>query len=117
VSGAFAEYIRVPAEWAVHLPNGISLKEAMIIGTAGYTAALALYKLEQNGQNPEMGEVVVTGASGGVGSMAVSILNKAGYKVIASSGKTEEHQWLQRIGAKRTVNREEVNDSSEKPLL
>lgn len=115
--GGFAEYISVPAGWVVPLPDTMSLKEAMIIGTAGYTAALALHKMEQNGQHPDLGEVVVTGASGGVGSMAVSLLYRAGYRVIASSGKQEHYAWLQSLGAKRCVNREEVNDESGRPLL
>ncbi len=115
--GGFAEYIRVPAGWVVPLPEGLSLEEAMIMGTAGYTAALALYKMEVNGQEPGMGEIVVTGASGGVGSMAVSILKKAGYRVIASSGKSEHYTWLHEIGAKRCINREEILDHTGKPLV
>jgi len=115
--GGFAEYISVPGDWIVPLPDGMTLKEAMVMGTAAYTAALALHKMEICGQNPEMGEVVVTGASGGVGSMAVSILKKKGYRVIASSGKTEYYDWLKEIGAKRCVNREEVSDESGRPLL
>ncbi len=115
--GGFAEYISVPAAWVVPLPKGLSLKDSMIIGTGGFTAALALYKMEMNGQQPEMGEVLVTGASGGVGSMAVAILKKAGYSVIASSGKTEHYTWLHSIGAKRCINRAEVNDTTGRPLL
>jgi putative YhdH/YhfP family quinone oxidoreductase len=115
--GGFAEYISVPAEWVVPLPDSLSLKEAMIMGTAAFTAALALHKMEQNGQSPDLGEVVVTGASGGVGSMAVAILARRGYRVIASSGKQEYYDWLKQLGAKRCVNREEVNDDSGKPLL
>jgi len=115
--GGFAEYISVPGDWIVPLPSGMVLKEAMVMGTAAYTAALALHKMEICGQNPEMGEVVVTGASGGVGSMAVSILKKKGYRVIASSGKTEYYDWLKEIGAKRCINREEVIDESGRPLL
>lgn len=115
--GGFAEYISVPPAWVVPLPKNLTLKEAMIIGTAGFTAALALYKMEVNGQEPLNGEVVVTGASGGVGSMAVAILHKAGYRVIASSGKQEHYGWLKSLGAKRCVNREEVNDNSGRPLL
>jgi putative YhdH/YhfP family quinone oxidoreductase len=115
--GGFAEYISVPAAWVVPLPKGLTLKDAMIIGTGGFTAALSLYKMEINGQHPDMGEVVVTGASGGVGSMAVAILKKAGYSVIASSGKTEHYTWLHSIGAKRCINRDEVNDTTGKPLL
>jgi len=115
--GGFAEYISVPGEWVIPLPEALDLREAMVIGTGGFTAALALYKMEMNGQHPEMGEVVITGASGGVGSMAVAIMKSAGYTVIASSGKTEHYPWLKKIGAKRCVNREEVSDTSGKPLI
>ncbi|MGB6036462.1 MAG: YhdH/YhfP family quinone oxidoreductase [Cryomorphaceae bacterium] len=115
--GGFAEYISVPAGWVVPLPEGLTLKDAMIMGTAAFTAALALHKMEKSGQNPEMGELVVTGASGGVGSMAVAILAKRGYRVIASSGKQEHYAWLKSIGAKRCISREEASDESGKPLL
>lgn len=115
--GGFAEYISVPAGWVVPLPEGLTLKDAMIMGTAAFTAALALHKMEKSGQNPEMGELVVTGASGGVGSMAVAILAKRGYRVIASSGKQEHYAWLKSIGAKRCISREEANDESGRPLL
>lgn len=91
--GGFGEYIRVPAAWVVPLPQTLDLRKAMILGTAGFTAALALYKMELAGQRPEMGEVVVTGATGGVGSMAVAIFSKAGYSVVASTGKEQEHDY------------------------
>lgn len=115
--GGFAQYISVPSAWVIPLPENLNLKESMIIGTAGYTAALALHKMELNGQKPKNGEVVVTGASGGVGSMAVTILHKAGYDVIASSGKQDQYAWLRSLGAKRCVNRKEVSDESGRPLL
>ncbi len=115
--GGFAEYIRVPAEWVVPLPPSMSLKEAMIIGTAGFTASLAIHKMQLAGQHPDMGEIAVTGASGGVGSMAVSILAKLGYRVMAASGKQEHYDWLESLGAKLCVSREEVDDKSDKPLL
>jgi putative YhdH/YhfP family quinone oxidoreductase len=115
--GGFAEYISVPSEWVIPLPEGMSLKESMIMGTGGFTAALALHKMETCGQTPDMGEVVVTGASGGLGSMAVAILHKRGYRVIASSGKQEHYAWLKSIGAKRCISREEVNDDSDRPLM
>ena len=115
--GGFAEYISVPAEWVVPLPDSMSLKDAMVMGTAAYTAALALHKMELCGQHPDMGEIVVTGASGGVGSMAIAILRKAGYRIIASSGKQEHYTWLRQLGAKKCINREEVSDESGKPLL
>ena len=115
--GGFAEYIRVPADWVVPLPEALTLKQSMVLGTGGYTAALALYKMEQSGQKPEMGKIVVTGATGGVGSMAVAILAKAGYDVIASTGKESAHEYLKQLGATDIVNRAEVDDESGKPLL
>ncbi len=115
--GGCGEYISVPAEWLVPLPKGISLRDSMAMGTAAYTAGLALYKMEMAGQTPEMGEIVVTGATGGVGSMAVAILAKAGYNVVASTGKQDKIFYLLEIGAKRCISREEVDDQSGKPLL
>ncbi|MFK7757132.1 MAG: YhdH/YhfP family quinone oxidoreductase [Flavobacteriales bacterium] len=115
--GGCAEYISVPAEWVVPLPDGISMKDSMVMGTAAYTAGLALYKMEAAGQTPDMGEIVVTGATGGVGSMAVAILAKAGYGVVASTGKKDKIFYLLEIGAKKCIGREEVDDKSGKPLL
>ncbi len=114
--GAFAEYIRVPAAWVVPKPKEISFQMSQQLGTAGFTAGLALYKMEMSGQKPELGKIVVTGASGGVGSLAVSILAKAGYHVIASSGKDAE-VYLKSLGAAEVVDREFVNDYSGRPLL
>jgi acrylyl-CoA reductase (NADPH) len=116
-AGGFGEHIRVPAGWCVPLPDGLTLEESMIHGSGGYTAALALYKMEQNGQKPEMGPICVTGATGGVGSLAVAILAQAGYEVIASTGKPEEHTYLQSLGSTEIIDRDEVNDESGKPLL
>lgn len=116
-SGGFQEYIRVPSAWVVPKPHHLSLKEAMVLGTAGFTAALSLYKMEKMGQNPDMGEVLVTGASGGVGSMAVGILSKAGYRVIASTGKDNAKEHLGKLGAHKIVPRSYVNDDSGRPLL
>jgi len=115
--GAFAEYIRVPAAWVVRLPAGLDLKEAMIVGTAGLTAGLGLHKLELMGQTPGQGPILVTGATGGVGSMAVGILAKAGYQVIASTGKEDINGFLQSLGASEVVDREYVNDDSSRPLI
>lgn len=115
--GAFAEYIRVPASWVVPLPAGLELLDSMIVGTAGLTAAIGLYKMEMMGQNPDQGPVVVSGASGGVGSMAVGILAKAGYQVIASSGKEDAHGYLEKLGANEIVDREFINDDSSRPLM
>lgn len=116
-SGGFAEYIRVPAGWVVPLPEGLSLAESMILGTGGFTAALALWKLERNGLQPDHGPVLVTGASGGVGSVAVALLHRAGYRVIASSGKAEAHDLLRRLGADEIVDRAAVDDQTGKALL
>jgi acrylyl-CoA reductase (NADPH) len=115
--GGMAEYIRVPGQWIVAKPTEYSLKECMIIGTAGFTAALALYKMQLLGQLPSAGPIVVTGATGGVGSMAVSILSKAGYEVIAVTGKTQVTEYLQHLGASKIMSREFVNDQSTKALL
>ena len=116
-NGAFAEYIRVPASWVVPLPHGLGLKESMIIGTAGITAGIGLYKMEKAGQHPDRGPIAVSGATGGVGSMAVGILAKAGYEVIASTGKTQEEAYLKAVGATTVVDREYLNDPSGRSLL
>lgn len=116
-SGGFQEYINVPAAWPVKKPEKLSMEESMILGTGGFTAALSLYKMEQNGQNPEMGPILVTGSTGGVGSMAVSILSQNDYEVIAASGKKEAHDYLKSLGATKVISREESNDQSGKPLL
>ena len=99
------------------ITSGLTLKESMIYGTAGFTAGLSLYKLEQCSEEKINGEVLVTGASGGVGSLAVAILAKEGYKVIASTGKQDKINFLKKLGAKEIINREEVDDKSGKPLL
>lgn len=116
-SGGFQEFIRVPVGWVVPKPENITLKEVMVYGTAGFTAALSLYKMERMGQSPEMGEILVTGATGGVGSMAVGILAKAGYKVIASTGKKDADAHLKKLGVYRIEDRAFANDTSGKPLL
>ena len=95
----------------------MSLRESMILGTAAYTAALALHKMELCGQNPSMGPIAISGSSGGVGSMAVAIFSKAGYDVIASTGNQKNHEYLRMLGASKIVNREEFNDQSGRPLL
>jgi putative YhdH/YhfP family quinone oxidoreductase len=114
--GGFAEYIRVPAEWVVKIPDNLFLKESMILGTAGLTAALALYRMEHAGLDKK-GEVLVTGASGGVGSMAVAILAGQGYQVAAGTGKTDQENYLREIGAVSLIPREEMNDKTNKALL
>lgn len=115
--GGMAGYIRVPGNWVVPKPNEYSLKECMIIGTAGFTAASALYKMQLLGQLPSDGPIVVTGATGGVGSMAVSILARAGYEVIAVTGKTQVTEYLQHLGAAKIQSRSFVSDNSGKALI
>ena len=107
--GGFAEFARVPAGWIVPLPEGLTAREAMIIGTAGFTAALALVELEERGLEPSHGPVLVTGASGGVGSTAVAILADRGYEVWAATGKAEEREALTALGASGFLSREEVS--------
>jgi acrylyl-CoA reductase (NADPH) len=114
--GGYSEYARIPADWIVPLPENLSLKEAMIYGTAGLTAALSVQRLEENGLTPEKGKVLVTGATGGVGSIAVAILAKRGYDVVASTGKESEHDYLHTLGAKEVVSREEVFNGKAKAL-
>lgn len=116
-SGGYGEYIRVPASWVVKLPENLSLRESMIFGTAGFTAALSVYKLVNSGVKPQDGDILVTGATGGVGSTAVSILNKLGYSVIGATGKTHEKEMLLEIGAKDIVDRKEIDDDSGRALL
>jgi NADPH2:quinone reductase len=106
--GGFAERLRVPADWLVPLPAGLTLRESMELGTAGFTAALAVHRMELNGQRPEMGPIVVTGATGGVGSIAVSILAARHYRVIAVSGRPEHRPYLEELGAAQVVTPEEL---------
>jgi putative YhdH/YhfP family quinone oxidoreductase len=115
-SGGFGQYISVPALWATKLPQGLSLKDSMSHGTAGLTAALCIIRLMASGLTKEGGEVLVTGATGGVGSIAVAILSKLGFNVVAATGKTSEHDFLTRLGAKAILSREEANDTSGRPL-
>lgn len=115
--GGFGEYIRVPAEWAIKKSLQMSFQEAMSFGTAGLTAAHALYKMQLMKQLPSMGPIVVTGSTGGVGSIAVAILSKAGYEVIAVTGKGNAKEYLQYLGATRIEDRDFVDDKSGKSLL
>ncbi|WP_270182879.1 NADPH:quinone oxidoreductase family protein [Alkalihalobacillus sp. CinArs1] len=115
-SGGFSEYARVKSEWMVPLPENLTLKEAMVFGTAGFTAALSVHRLEQAGITPENGPILVTGATGGVGSMAVSILAKKGYDVTASTGKESEHGYLKELGASSIISRDEAAPEDFKPL-
>ena len=116
-SGGFSQYIRVPAAWAIKHPKGLSLREAMSLGTAGLTAALCVEKLERAGVSPDDGVVLVTGATGGVGSVAVRLLKNLGYRVAAATGKADQAGFLQRIGADEIVSRDELTQSSGRPLL
>lgn len=116
-AGGFGQYIRVPAAWVVPLPNGLSLRESMMHGTAGLTAALCLHRLQQAGVTPPQGDIVVTGATGGVGSIAVALLARAGYRVVAATGKKQEEGYLKELGAAEVIPRTEVDDSSGRPLL
>lgn len=116
-SGGLGQYIRVPAAWVVPLPTGLNRKESMILGTAGFTAALSLLRLEESGVTPQSGDILVTGASGGVGSLAVALLAHCGYPVVAASGKPEAKARLQALGASNVLDREQVQDYTGKPLL
>ena len=115
--GGWAEYIQVPQEWVVPLPTGLTLRESMILGTAGFTAGLCVDALQKHEVRPESGEVVVTGASGGVGTFAVALLAKLGYQVTAVTGKASSHEYLTRLGASQIMGREQLDDRSGKPLL
>jgi acrylyl-CoA reductase (NADPH) len=114
--GGYAQLARVRSEWLLPLPDGLSAKGAMTIGTAGLTAMLSLLELEGRGLSPEKGEVVVTGAGGGVGSVAVALLSKSGYKVIASTGRREIQDYLRSLGASEVIDRNVLSSPSEKPL-
>jgi putative YhdH/YhfP family quinone oxidoreductase len=104
--GGYSQYARVESQWAIALPPGLSLRESMILGTAGFTAALALYRMLDNRQSPALGPLCVTGATGGVGSLAVDIFNRAGFEVHAVSGKTQHADYLHAIGATRVLARD-----------
>ena len=116
-SGGFGQYIRIPAAWALKRPQGLSLREAMILGTAGLTAALCVDKLEQAGVTPGAGPILVTGASGGVGSVAVALLNQLGYSVTAATGKVEQAGLLKTLGAQEVIGRSELLEGGERALL
>ncbi len=115
--GGFGQYIRVPADWVVPLPENLTPRESMIYGTAGFTAALSVFRLEELDLTPEKGTVLVTGATGGVGSIAVAILSTAGYRVTAGTGKKTEADYLRNLGAAEIIPREELLDTSGRPLL
>ena len=116
-AGGFGQYIRVPAAWVIRRPAGLSLRDAMILGTAGLTAALCVDKLEQAGLEPGEAPVLVTGATGGVGSIAVALLASLGYKVAAVTGKSSQADFLRRLGAQEVVERSALQAGVEKPIL
>ena len=115
--GGFGRLIRVPSEWVVPKPDGLSLREAMILGTAGFTAAMSLDALFVQGLMPNTGPVVVTGASGGVGSLAVAMLARLGFEVVAGTGSASAKTLLSELGASRFVSREALSEASKKPML
>ena len=106
--GGYAEYVRVPAAWVVPLPQGLSLYDAMALGTAGFTAALSIHRMEQNDLCPENGPVIVTGATGGVASLAIAMLARLGYRVVALTGKDHEHDYLRSLGAAEILSRQQL---------
>jgi putative YhdH/YhfP family quinone oxidoreductase len=116
-SGGFGQYIRVPAQWVVPMPDGLTVRDSMIYGTAGFTAALSVHQLLEHGVLPEKGNVLVSGATGGVGGVAVSILSKIGYFVVAINGITDQSDYLKDIGAKSVISIEDATDKSGRPLL
>jgi acrylyl-CoA reductase (NADPH) len=114
--GGYAQYARMPAGWLMKLPQGLSLWEAMAYGTAGYTAGIAIVRMEHEGLKPANGPVVVNGATGGVGSIALSALARLGYHVVALTGKESESDWLKKLGAKEILLRQSLNLEKIKPL-
>ena len=113
--GGYAEYARVKGEWVIPIPRGFTPESAMRVGTAGFTAALAIHRMEHNGTHPKGGPIVVTGATGGVGSIAVNMLARRGYEVVAVTGKAESQEYLQKLGATSILLRGEI-DYGSRPL-
>ena len=114
--GGYAQYMRIPADWVVPLPKGMSLADSMALGTAGFTAGLAVVRMEHEGLKPANGPVIVTGATGGVGSIAIDILAGAGYHVVAFTGKAEQTDYLKALGAKEIMLRSSLEVGKIKPL-
>jgi putative YhdH/YhfP family quinone oxidoreductase len=106
--GGWGEFVRVPSDWAVGLPDGLSARESMALGTAGLTAAMAVFEIVTNGIDPDRGDVLVTGATGGVGCLAIGILSGLGYRVVGASGKGDAEEWLKRLGAAEVIGRTET---------
>ena len=115
-AGGYGEYIRIPAEWAITLPDGLSLRDSMILGTAGFTAGLSVQALTGR-ISPEAGEILVTGATGGVGSVAVALLARAGYRVVAVTGKADQADFLKGLGAGEVVAREAIMENADRPMM
>jgi NADPH2:quinone reductase len=115
LDGGYAEYVRSKGDFVIPLPEGMSAFDAMALGTAGFTTGLAIHRMEQNGQKPSMGPIVVTGASGGVGSITVDLFAKLGYEVVAVSGKPEADDFLKALGATRILRRQDI-DLGKRPL-
>lgn len=115
--GGFGQRVRIPAAWAIARPDGLSAREAMLLGTAGFTAALCIAKLEASGMSVDGGPVLVTGATGGVGSVAVTLLSQLGYEVAALTGKADQHEFLKGLGASTIVDRSELTEANPRPLL
>lgn len=116
-SGGYSQYVSVPKEWVLKLPDNFSLRDSMVYGTAGLTAGLSVYHLIKSGITPDLGNILVTGSTGGVGSLAVTILNSLGYTVTALTGKKETKDFLLKLGANEVIYREDFNINSEKVLL
>lgn len=114
--GGYTELVRVPADWVVHLPGNLLMYDAMALGTAGFTAALSIHRLQQNDVKPENGKVVVTGATGGVGSLAICMLKNLGYHVVAITGKDSEHEYLKSLGANEVISRSSIDMNGTLPL-
>jgi acrylyl-CoA reductase (NADPH) len=115
--GGWGGLIRIPSNWAVRLPVGLTEQEGMALGTAGFTAALLVLKLAQAGVKPSDGDILVTGATGGVGAIALSILAKTGYRVVAATGKSADEQFLRNLGAAEVIPRDQVTTGSERPMM
>lgn len=116
-SGGFGQYVRVPAGWVLGLPPGLELEESMMYGTAGFTAAQSVMRIAENGIKPGDGDILVTGSTGGVGSVAVAVSSKAGYRVVAATGKPDAKEFLEKLGAAEVINRSDLEDSTGKLLL
>lgn len=107
--GGYAQFARIESKWAIPLPSGLSIRESMILGTAGFTAALALFRMQDNRQAPELGPVAITGATGGVGSLGIAIFSRAGYQVHAISGKADQREYLKSLGATEILGRDALS--------